>query len=59
MSPADAADEVQRSVQAVVHVEEELFETRWARGYLALPAQLDDLPFGLHAPMDALEARFV
>jgi hypothetical protein len=42
-----------------VNVEEELFEARRTRGYLALPAQLDDLPVGLHAPMDAFEARFV
>ena len=48
-----ARDEVQRSVQAIVHVEEELFEARWTRGHLAVPVQLDDVVLGLHATMDA------
>jgi hypothetical protein len=53
MSPADAADEVQRSVQAVVHVEEELVEVARGHGRLAFGLSFDGAVFPLHATMDA------
>jgi len=42
-----------KSNQAIVHVEEDLFEAQRTRGRLASPVKLDDVVLCLHAPMDA------
>ena len=52
-------DEVQRSVQTIVHGEEELFEIQRTRGYHAFPTELDDVVLCLHAPMDARAIEIV
>jgi hypothetical protein len=54
-----SGDEVQRSVQAIVVVEEELIEAQRFPRSLPSPTQLDSDPLSLHAPMDARGGRFV
>jgi hypothetical protein len=52
-------DEVERSVQAIVLIEEQVVEAPRGRGRLAVPVELHDVVIGLHGLMDARRARFV